>query len=130
MALILRTFLSLAAGFAVMALLIGLASAVARKLVPSWSDNERQLTSGYIIFNVGFSFVAAMTGGYVTAWIAESNPLIQTLALALIVLLIGALGALQLRGRQPIGYALLLVASTPVGVVLGGWIRLKVTGLL
>jgi hypothetical protein len=47
----------------------------------------------------------------------------------LIVLLLSALSALQQRGSQPIWYQLTLIALTPVGVVIGGLLRLRITGI-
>ncbi len=116
-----------------MALLVGVATALLMKLAPAWVGSKGQNgqpRGGYILANLIYSFVAAMAGGYVTAWAAADNPLIQTLALALIVLLIGALSALQQRGQQPIWYQLVLLGLTPIGVLLGGYLRLKLTGLL
>jgi hypothetical protein len=52
------------------------------------------------------------------------------LALSLIVLLLAALSALQARGKQPIWYALTLVALSPIGVLAGGLVRLRVLGIL
>ncbi len=85
---------------------------------------------GYVFVNVGYSFLAAAAGGYVTAWIAQKNPLIHVLALAITVLLLAALSALQQRGQQPLWYALMLVALTPLGVLAGGLVRLRVLGVL
>ena len=128
--LILRAFLALAGGFAAMVLLVGVATAVLMKLAPRWVGAKGRPSGTYIAVNLGYSFIAAIAGGYVTAWIASENPLIQVLALALIVLLFSALSALQQRGKQPVWYQLTLLAMTPVGVFVGGWIRLKLTGLL
>ena len=128
--LILRAFLALAGGFAAMVLLVGVATAVLMKLAPGWISAKGQPSGAYIAVNLGYSFAAAFGGGYVTAWIASENPLIHVLALALIVLLISALSAVQQRGKQPIWYQLTLLAMTPVGVFIGGWLRLKMTGLL
>ena len=75
---------------------------------------------GYVFVNLGYSFLAAAAGGYVTAWIAQNNPLIHVLALGIIVLLVAALSALQQRGQQPVWYVLTLVALTPLGVFAGG----------
>jgi hypothetical protein len=55
--------------------------------------------------------------------------LIHTLALALIVLLLSALSALQQRGMQPIWYQLTLLAVTPIGVFIGGLLRLRQMGI-
>ena len=116
-----------------MAVLVGVATAVLIKWVPEWAGRPDrpggQPRAGYIFVNLGHSFAAAMVGGYVTAWLAQGNPLIHALALALIVLLLSALSALQSRGQQPIWYQLTLMALTPVGVIVGGLIRLKVMGI-
>ncbi len=56
---------------------------------------------------------------------SQANPLIHVLALALVVLGLAALSALQQRGQQPIWYMLALVAITPMGVLAGGLVRLR-----
>jgi hypothetical protein len=68
--------------------------------------------------------------GYVTAWAAAANPLIHMLALGIVVLALAALSALQSKGKQPIWYQLALVAITPLGVLAGGLLRLRVLGIL
>jgi hypothetical protein len=127
---ILLTFFTLAAGFAVTVLLgLGLTTLSAR-LLPSWTVAAGRHQPGYFIVHLGFSFLAAATGGYVTAWVARANPLIQVLALALVVLLLSAMSALQARGKYPIWYQLAQVAITPLGVLAGGLLRLKMLGIL
>ena len=120
---ILRAFLALASGFAVMAIAVIVMTAVLTRLVPSWKRDEGNPSLGYIVVNQGYSFLAAAAGGYVTAWAAAANPLIHVLALA-------ALSALQQRGKQPIWYQLSLVAISPLGVLAGGLARLRVLGIL
>jgi hypothetical protein len=127
--IILRTFLALLAGFASMALLVGVATAVLVKFAPGWVGETGKPRAGYILVNLGYSLVAAMVGGFVTGWIAKNNPLYQALALALIVLLLSALSAVQQRGKQPIWYQLTLLGLTPFGVFLGGLIRVKMMGI-
>ena len=80
--------------------------------------------------NLGYSFLAAAAGGYVTAWVAAANPLVHVLALGMVVLALAALSALQSRGKQPIWYQLALVAISPLGVLAGGLVRLRVLGIL
>jgi hypothetical protein len=128
--LILSALLALVGGFLTMALLVGVATAVLMKWAPDWVGATGRPGPAYIAVNLGYSFLAAIAGGYVTAWIAKDNPLIHVLVLALTVLLLSALSAVQQRGRQPIWYQLTLLAMTPVGVFVGGWVRLKVIGLL
>ena len=127
--LILHAFLALLAGFLSMAIAVAVITALLMKLAPAWVGTTGHPRPGYVVVNLIFSFAAAMLGGYVTAWMAQSNPLIQTLALALIVLLLAALSAMQQRGLQPIWYQLLLVAITPAGVFVGGMLRLRVMGI-
>jgi hypothetical protein len=127
---ILHAFLALLAGFATMALLVIVVTALLAKLVPDWVGEEGKPKPGYIVVNLGYSFIAAGAGGYVTAWAAVANPLIHVLALGIVVLALSALSVLQSRGKQPIWYALALVAVTPMGVLAGGLVRLRVLGIL
>ncbi len=128
--IILRTFLALAAGFATMGVLVMGMTALLTKLTPSWVGEQNKPRPGYVFVNLGYSFLAAAAGGYVTAWAAAANPLIHVLALGIVVLALAALSALQSKGRQPIWYALALVAIAPLGVLAGGLVRLRVLGIL
>jgi len=131
---ILHTFLALLAGYATMAILVILVTVLLTRLAPSWVAKQGAPQPAYIAVNIGYSFLAAAAGGYVTALIAQrfarGNPLIQVLALALIVLLLAALSAMQSRGKQPIWYQLTLVAIVPLGVFAGGVLRLRAMGIL
>jgi len=127
--LIARAFLALLAGFATMALMVGMGTAAIAKAVPEWTGAPGRPRAGYIFVNLGYSFAAAMAGGWVTGWVARDNPLLHVLALALIVLLLAALSALEQRGQQPVWYQLTLVALTPAGVFLGGLLRLRLLGI-
>ena len=126
----LHAFLALAAGFLTMAVLVAALTALLARLTPSWVGEKGKPQPGYIFVNLGYSFLAAAAGGYVTAWLAVSNPLFHVLALGIIVLALAALSALQSKGKQPIWYQLTLVALTPLGVLAGGLVRLRVMGIL
>lgn len=127
---ILRAFLALLAGFATMAILVMAVTALLQKLTPDWVGEQGKPKPAYMFVNLGFSFLAAAAGGYVTAWAAHANPLIHALALAITVLLLSAMSAVQQRGKQPVGYMLALVALSPLGVLAGGLVRLRVLGIL
>ena len=126
----LHAFLALLCGFATIAALVAVITALLRKLTPGWVSGKGAPKPGYIFVNLGYSFLAAAAGGYVTAWIAAHNSLVHVLALAITVLLLAALSALQQRGQQPLWYMLALVALTPLGVFAGGLVRLRVLGIL
>ena len=145
--MILHAFVALVAGFAVLALLLMGMTALLRRLAPSWSDVEDTTTEGrelpatrsvyppgwslgYVVVNLGYSFLACAAGGFVTAWAAAANPLIHVLALGIVVLALAALSAMQSRGKRPVWYLLALVAISPVGVLAGGLLRLRVLGIL
>ncbi len=127
---VLHAFLALASGLAVMALLVIAMTALLTRLVPGWTDTGGKPSAGYIVVNLGYSFLAAAAGGYMTAFAAAANPLIHVLVLALTVLALAAMSALQQRGKQPIWYQLSLVAISPIGVLAGGLLRLRVLGIL
>ncbi len=125
-----HTFLALLAGFAAMAIVVIVVTALVTRLDPAWAVARGRPTPGYAVVNLGYSFLAAAAGGYVTAWIAAANPLIHVLVLGIVVLAMAALSALQERGKQPIWYALTLLALMPLGVLAGGLLRLRVLGIL
>ena len=127
---VLRAFVALVAGFATMALLVAMMTLLLQKFTPAWVAKGGRPTPSYTFVNLGYSFLAAAAGGYVTAWLANANPLIHVLALAITVLLLAALSALQQRAQHPIWYMLTLVALTPLGVLAGGLVRLRMLGIL
>jgi len=126
---VLRAFFALAAGFATTAILVTVVTVLLQKLVPDWTEASGTPTPGYTFVNLGWTFIAAGAGGYMTALIAQHNPLVHVLALAIAVLLLGALSALQQRGKLPVWYLLALVAVTPIGVFVGGLVRLRASGV-
>ena len=81
---ILLAFLALLAGFATMALLVIVVTALLAKLVPDWVGEEGKPKPAYAFVNLGYSFVAAAAGGYVTACAAAGNPLILVLVLGIV----------------------------------------------
>jgi hypothetical protein len=127
---VLHPFLALAAGLAAVILVALGFRGILQWLAPSFAALSAQPDLGYTIVNFGASFLAGAAGGYATAWVAAANPLVHVLALALIILALAALSALQSRGKQPIWYQLAQVALSPVGVLAGGIVRLRVLGIL
>jgi len=127
---ILHGFLALLAGFATMAILVIVVTALLTRLAPDWVGEQGKPGAGYIFVNLGYSFLAAAAGGYITAWAASGNPLIYVMALAVVVLVLSALSALQMRGKQPIAYQLALAAIAPMGVMAGGLVRLRLLGTI
>jgi hypothetical protein len=125
-----RTFLALLAGFVTMAALVALMTALLIRLAPDWAGAESRPRPGYAFVNLGYSFLSAAAGGYVTAYLATGNPLVLVLVLGIVVLVMAALSALQSRGAQPVWYALALLVLMPLGALAGGLVRLRVLGVL
>jgi hypothetical protein len=126
----LHAFLALLAGYATMVVLVVAVTALLARLTPSWMGEQGRPGPGYVVVNLGYSFLAAAAGGFVTAMVAARNPLYHVLVLAVIVLVLAGLSALQSRGKQPIWYQLALLAIAPLGVMAGGLVRLRMLGIL
>ena len=126
----LYAFLALLAGFATMAALIVAVTALLARLAPGWAGAAGRPEAGYASVHLGSSFLSAAAGGYVTAWTSEANPLIHVLALAIVVLAMGALSAIEAGGKHALWYTLTLLVLMPMGIFLGGLVRLRVVGIL
>ena len=124
MALILRTVLALLAGFSLMTAAVYAFTALSAKKAPAWVGPPGQPRPSYRIASILWSFLAAALGGFVTASVAHPNPLPTVLMLAIIVLALSAISALEARGRQPLLYQLALAIISPLGVTAGGLLRL------
>jgi len=126
----LHAFFALLGGYAVMTLLVVAITALLAKLTPSWVGQQGNPSPTYALVNLGYSFLAAGAGGYVTALVGADNPLAHVLVLGIVVLLLAAFSAVQARGKQPVWYAVSLLVIMPTGVLVGGLIRLQVLGIL
>ncbi|MGC9158615.1 MAG: hypothetical protein ACP5FH_06450 [Terracidiphilus sp.] len=128
---IFQAFLALAAGLAVV---IGLSlafSAAINRLVPGWSYRKAAARRGFgsSFVRLGSAFLAAAGGGYVTCWAGKANPLVDVLGLGLVVLALAALSSFESRSRLPVWFQLLQVAILPLGVLAGGLVRLRASGI-
>ena len=125
-----HAFQALFAGFATIILLVLILAGLLRLFAPQWAGQEARPDPAYVAVNLGFSFIAAASGGYVAVWVAQADPLAVILTLAVAVLVLGAISALQMRGKQPLWYQAALLVLGPVGVAAGGLLRLRVLGLI
>jgi DMSO reductase anchor subunit len=123
-----RGFLAMLAGFVAIAVPVVLITGALQSRVPQWVGKEGHPRPAYVAVNLCYSFLFSVAGGLVTAWIARDNPLGTVLALAIVILVLGALSALQSKDRQPLRYRIALLVVSPVGVVAGGIFRVKLSG--
>ena len=123
-----RSFLAILAGFATMAVLVTVATAAMTRSFPRMVGEPEHPRRRYLLLNLAYSAAFAASGGYVTAIVAKSDPLRTVLMLAIVILLLSALSALQLRGRQPVAYQLALIVLTPIAALAGGLWRMHAVG--
>jgi len=123
-----RSFLAILAGFATMAVLVTLATAAITKSLPRVIGEPDHPRRRYLLLNLAYSAAFAASGGYVTAIVAKADPLRNILMLAIVILLLSALSAIQMRGKQPVIYQLALIVLTPVAALAGGLLRMHEAG--
>ncbi len=125
-----HAFLTLLAGYAAVLIFdLGL-RALSMRMTPSLSRESLRPRASECVVQLGGSFLAGALGGYITATLARGNSLIHVLVLALVILLMAALGSMQERGKRPIWFLLAQVGLAPIGVMAGGMLQLKLAGIL
>ena len=123
----LHSLLAVLAGFAAMAVLVILSTAIAATLlVPggmsATATGAGSLPRAYLMVNLGCSALAAFVGGAVTARIASGSPLWHGAALAAVMVAMSILSARQARGTQPRWYQLTLMTAMPAVALVGAWV--------
>jgi len=112
-----------------MAALVAMLTALLMRLTPSWVGDEGKPQAGYIFVNLATRFLRRRQG-LCDGVGGGGQPDVPRDGAGIIVLALAALSALQARGKQPVWYQLTLVALTPMGVLAGGLVRLRVLGIL
>ncbi len=125
-----HAFFALVAGFAAMALIVIAVTALIARFAQTRAGPQSKPRPAYVFVNLGYSFLAAAAGGYVTAWPRPMAQSPMSSCLPSSCSRLAALSVLQARGQQPIAYQLALLALSPLGVVAGGLLRLRVLGVL
>ena len=122
-----HSLLAVLGGFAAMALLVMVTTALAAVLlVPggmmAMSQPGATLPRAYLTVNVLCSALAALVGGGITARLAAADPLWHGVALAVLMVLMSVGSMRQARGRQPRWYQFTLMTAMPALAILGGWL--------
>jgi len=124
-----HSFLAILAGFITIVGLMGIATALLKRFAPNVTRDDAPPDPFIMAVNVGVGLICGIAGGYITARYAQGNPIVHSLMLALAVLLLSAMSALQMKGRQPVYYLLILTIIPPLAVLCGGLLRLRQMGL-
>ena len=121
-------FLALLIGFVTMVVPVLVITGFLQSRVPEWVGEEGSPRPAYVAVSLIYSFLAAVGGGFVAAVIAHQNPLDTALALAIVVLVLGGLSALQAKVKPPLWYQVPLLIVSPLGVIAGGLMRIQFFG--
>jgi len=123
-----HSFLAILAGFITVMGIMGLADALLKRFAPEVAREDAPPDLFIMAVHVGIGLCAGLAGGYITARYTEGNPLVHALVLSIAVLLLSALSALQMKGKQPIYYLLILSIIPSLAVLAGGVLRLRQLG--
>jgi hypothetical protein len=126
----LRSVLSVLAGFVAIAALIMAATILSARLMLGTRCREDMMkmkpTPAFTAVNLAFSAVFGVFGGFLTAWIAGRAPMRHALALAGLMFVMGIFSFLQnmkMKTSEGRGYGGTLVILGPVCALLGGWLQ-------
>jgi hypothetical protein len=120
---VLKSVLAVLGGYLTMAIVVMLFTGGLKMLIPSRFPTDGAPTGSYLTVNIAYSLVAALAGGYVSAWIAPRLPVQHAVALGVFTPVMSIVSAMQFGNRQPRWYQVLLAVLMPPAVVLGGWGR-------
>ena len=125
-----RGIAAVAAGFLAMSMLVVATTlAVGRVLAPEVAAGVEAgaVSTSYLTLNLLYSALFAVLGGYVTARLAVTRRWAHVLALAGVLAMFGAAGALagDAQAGQPVWYAWAITALGVAGVLGGGALRLR-----
>lgn len=124
----LRSILSVLAGFAAMTGLVMAATIVSARLMLGIRGREEMMkvkpTPKFIAVNLVYSAAFAVLGGFLTAFVAGRAPLSHAFALAGLLLIMAIFSHFQAaKSNQPKWYGFLLMLLGPACALLGGWLQ-------
>ncbi len=121
---IIRSVLSILGAFFVVAVLVGLATALAEQLMLGSTGPDTEPTTPFLVFNLTYSVLFAIVGGYVAATVSDHSPLGHAAALSTFMMLLGLTSWLINGGQpapgQPDWYPWVMSLLVPPTAILGG----------
>ena len=118
----LRGVAAVIVGYLAMAICVAAVTGVTGWLFPAWSSPQNSV---YVIFNLAYSFVFALAGGYVAGVVARRQQVRHTVALAILVLILAVISVWLQSGREPLWYQIGLIVLMPPGIVWGGYLQAR-----
>jgi len=121
---IIRSVLSVVGAFFVVAVLVGLATALTAQLMLGSTGPGTEPTTAFLIVNLLYSVLFAIVGGYVAATVSDHSPLGHASALSGAMMLLGITSWMINGGQpapgQPDWYPWVISLLVPPTAVLGG----------
>ena len=118
-----RSVLSVVGAFFVVAVLVGLATALAAQLMLGSTGPGTEPTTPFLVVNLTYSVLFAIVGGYVAATVSDHSPLGHAAALSAFMMLLGLTSWLINGGQpapgQPDWYPWVMTLLVPPSAVLG-----------
>ena len=120
---IIRSVLSVVGAFFVVAVLVGLATALAAEVMLGPTGPDAEPTTAFLVVNLAYSVLFAVIGGYVAATVSDHSPLGHAAALSVFMMLLGLASWMIQRGLPPTGepvwYPWVITLLVPPAAVLG-----------
>ena len=113
-----HSLIAVVAGYAVLAVLVGIKFAILQWLVPGAFTNII-----WLISIVATDALSAAAAGYVIATLARRRPMAHGVALVSIMVPLGILNAFINAGREPLWFQVAVVTVIAASVPLGVWRR-------
>ncbi len=121
---IIRSVLSVLGAFVVVAMLVGLTTALAAQLMLGSTGPRTEPTTPFLVVNLTYSVLFAIVGGYVAATVSDHSPLGHAAALSALMMSLGLASWLLNGGQpapgQPDWYPWVIFLLVPPTAVLGG----------
>lgn len=120
-----RSILSIIAGFILIGVLAFGADAVVRVAMPGWtlSPTGRVESAPVLLFITAYVFVFAVFGCYITAWLAPHSPMKHALILGLLGLLFNIVGTIMMWHTAPAWFHIVNLILVMPASWLGGRLR-------
>ena len=121
---IIRSVLTVLGAFFVVAVLVGLTTALTAKLMLGSVGRGAEPTTPFLVVNLTYSVLYAIVGGYVAATVSDRSPLGHAAALSVFIMLLGLTTWVVDSGQpapgQPAWYPWVITLLVPPTAVLGG----------
>lgn len=121
---ILRGAWAVLGGYLVMLVLMFAFTDFVEIAVPGWYIPGGSPSPSYLAVNAAYSLAAAAAGGYVAAGLAPREPMRYVWGLAALAIVVTVLFWIIGTSRPPLWYQTSRLVGIPLGVMMGGWLRI------